>query len=158
PTFVSTRLLVYVATAPDGLGTCLYGIDVERRMPRRITFGVEHYTSVAASADGRRLVATVANPATSLWRVAISKQIAEEAKAEPILPTVQAPSPRHAPDYLVYLSSKGGANGIWRLRLDKSVKELWTGSDGDVRAFAISPDGSRIAFVVQKSGRTNLYL
>jgi serine/threonine protein kinase/Tol biopolymer transport system component len=158
PTFVSNRMLVYVATSPDGLGTCLYAVDVERRVPRRITFGVEQYTSIAASANGRRLVATVANPVTNLWRIKITDDVVEEAKAEPLLQTVQALSPRHGKDYLLYLSSRGGANGIWQLQPDGSVKELWPGSDGRVLAFAISPDSKRIASVVQKNGRTNLYL
>ena len=158
PTFVSNRMLVYVATSPDGLGTCLYAVDVERRVPRRITFGVEQYTSVAASANGRRLVATVANPVTNLWRMKIAEGVVEEAKAEPLLQAVQALSPRHGKDYLLYLSSRGGANGIWQLRPDGSVRELWPGSDGRVLAFAISPDGNRIASVVQKNKRTNLYI
>jgi Tol biopolymer transport system component len=151
-------MLVYVATSPDGLGTCLYAVDIERRVSRRISFGVEQYTSVAAAANGRRLVTTVANPVTSLWRMRISNGVVEESKAEPILRTAQALSPRQGHDYLLYLSSKGGANGIWQLLPDGTVKELWPGVDGRVLALAISPDGSRIAFVVQKGGHASLYV
>ena len=39
------------------------------RSTRRVTSGLEQYTSVSASRDGRRIVATVANPSASLWRV-----------------------------------------------------------------------------------------
>src|SRR5262245_3843881 len=88
----------------------------------------------------------------------ITDGIVDESKVEPILQTVQALSPRHVKDYLLYLSSRGGANGIWQLQPDGAVKELWPGSDGRVLAFAISPDSSRIASVVQKNGRTNLYV
>jgi len=88
----------------------------------------------------------------------ITDGVVEEAKIEPLLQTVQALSPRHGKDSLLYLSSRGGANGIWQLHPDGSVRELWPGSDGRVLAFAISPDRTRIASVVQKNGRTNLYI
>ena len=45
----------------DGSGPWLYAMDLRRRVPRRVSFGVETYTSLAASRDGSRLVATVAN-------------------------------------------------------------------------------------------------
>ena len=59
-------------------------MDVERRLPHRISLGVEQYTSIAASADGRRLVATVSNPDTGLWRVPISDRTVEESAARRI--------------------------------------------------------------------------
>ena len=37
--------------------------------------------SIAASADGRRLVATVANPARSLWNVPITDHVLDESSA-----------------------------------------------------------------------------
>ena len=64
---IDSRTVVYLATDSDGSGPWLYAIDVKERVARRISFGLERYTSLAASADGSRLVATVANPKTSLW-------------------------------------------------------------------------------------------
>ena len=59
-------------------------MDVERRVPHRISTGVEPYTSLAASADGRRLVATVSRSTTSLWRVPIADRVIDESDATPI--------------------------------------------------------------------------
>ncbi len=47
---------MYLASDPDGSGPWLYSMDVERRIPHRLTSGLDRYTSLAASADGRRLV------------------------------------------------------------------------------------------------------
>src|SRR4030095_16348611 len=61
PTFIDERTLLYTATRPGGrMG--LYAMEVERRIPHAVSSGVEQYVSIAGSADGRRLVATVANP------------------------------------------------------------------------------------------------
>jgi serine/threonine protein kinase len=158
PTLLNGRLLLYIARAGDGSGPWLYGMDVERRRPHRISLGVELYTSIAASADGRRFAATVANPDAGLWRMPISDQIVEESAARRIaLPTVRALSPRIGPGYMLYLSSKGGNDGIWKFS-DGAAVELWSGSLGQVpEGAAISPDGQRIAFTAQKGGRNRLY-
>lgn len=52
PVMLDKRTLVYLATDPDGSGPWMYGLDVERPVPHRLTTGVETYTSLAASADG----------------------------------------------------------------------------------------------------------
>jgi Tol biopolymer transport system component len=159
PILLNKRTLLYTALDNDGTGPWLYGMDVERRVPHRISFGVERYTSIAASADGRRLVATVANPEASLWRVPISDRIAEEPAAHRMpLPTMRGLSPRIGPGYMLYLSSKGGTDGIWKVADGRAV-ELWNGSAGRVLdGAAISPDGAHVAFAAQKSGRNRLYV
>ena len=159
PTLLDERTLLYISKASDGSGPWLFGMDVERRVPHRISFGVERYTSIAATADGRRLVATVSNPEATLWRVPISQGIVEEGGASRVaLPTVRGLSPRIGRDYMLYLSSKGGDDGVWKLANGTSV-ELWSGSLGRVLTGpAISPDGRLIAFTPHKGGRTRLYL
>ncbi len=57
PVLLDRRTLMYLASDPDGSGPWLYSMDVERRIPHRLTSGLDRYTSLAASADGRRLVA-----------------------------------------------------------------------------------------------------
>ena len=59
---------------------------------------------------------------------------------------------------MLYLSSKGGNDGIWKFA-DGTAVELWNGSAGRVpEGAAISPDGGHVAFIAQKSGRNKLYL
>ena len=80
PTFLDERTLLYLAAAEDGSGPWLYSFDIEARTSRRMGFGVEQYTSLAASADRRRLVATVERAKTTLWRVPIADRIVDEAR------------------------------------------------------------------------------
>jgi hypothetical protein len=47
-------------------------VDVERRIPHRLTSGLELYTSLAANANGRHLAVTVASPKRTLWRLRIA--------------------------------------------------------------------------------------
>ena len=52
PVLLDQRTLMYLASDPDGSGPWLYSMDVERRIPHRLTSGLDQYTSLAASADG----------------------------------------------------------------------------------------------------------
>ncbi len=63
---------MYLASDSDGSGPWLYSMDVDRRIPHRLTSGLDRYTSLAASADGRRLVVTLASPKRTLWRLRIA--------------------------------------------------------------------------------------
>jgi Tol biopolymer transport system component len=159
PTLVDQSTLLYLASAADGSGPSIYGLDLERRVPHRISSGVERYTSLAASADGRRLVATVARPRTSLWRVALAPQPAQMADARKIaLPTAQGRLPRLAPDFLLYVASNGGTEGIWKF-VDGTATQLWTGPAARiVGGPAIAPDGHRIAFSVEEGAATTRLL
>jgi Tol biopolymer transport system component len=159
PVFLDRRTLMYLATTADGSRTGLHAVDVERRTSHAISAGVEHYTSLAASADGRRLVATVARPRGTLWRVPISEGVAEESAASRIaLPTASGLSPRLGANYLLYVSSGGGRTGIWK-QAAGTATELWSSPDARiVGGPAIAPDSRGIAFVVEERGRTRLYV
>ncbi len=160
PTLLDERTLLYLATAEDGSGPWLYAMDVERRIPHRVSVGVQRYTSIAASADGRRIVATVASSSESLWRVEIGDEPVGESAARRIpLPAVRGRSPRLGPGYMLFLSSRSGVDTIWKVA-DDAALELWRGSEGRVVGGpAIEPDGGRIAFPLQqRSGQTRLYL
>ncbi len=159
PVFLGRRTLMYLATDPDGSGPWLYSLDVERRIPHRLTSGPDRYTSLAASADGRRLVVTLASPKSSLWRVQIADSTKEMPAATPIeLTTGTGFSPRLGPDYLLYVSATGSGESIWKLA-NGTTSELW--SDKAAQVFggpSISPDGRRIAFSVRRNGQDVLFV
>jgi serine/threonine protein kinase len=158
PVFVDRRTLIYRATAEDGSGFWLYGMDVNHRIPHRVSFGVEQYLSVSASADGKHLAATVSNPTGSLWTVPLSGATAGESDATPfVLPNVRAVHPRFGPDYIVYLSSRSGADGLFRFS-NGTVMELFGATEGRIIAApAVSLDGRRLCFATREK-RSKLYV
>jgi serine/threonine protein kinase/Tol biopolymer transport system component len=162
PAWLDARTLIYSATADDGSGRWLYAMDVEHRIPHRVSSGIaEQYLSVAVDqVQPHHLVATVANPTAGLWTVPITNDIQPESAITPIqAANTRALSPRYAGDYLAFLSSKGGADGLWALDSSGTAVELWKGGDGGVVAApAISPDGNRICFSYRKQGHAELYV
>jgi Tol biopolymer transport system component len=160
PTLLGNRTLLYLTTDEDGSGPWIYAMDVERRIPHRISTGVDEVMSLAASADGRRLVATVARSTAGLWRVPIGDRVIDESGATAIsLPTGRGLSPRVGPGYVVYRAPKAGNDGLWKLPTGGAPAVLWSGLDGRVVAGpAIAPGGQRLAFSAQSRGRTQLYV
>ena len=162
PAWLDARTLIYAATADDGSGRWLYAVDVEHRIPHRVSSGIaEQYLSVSIDqTQPHRLVATVATPTAGLWSVPIAADVQPESAVTPFqAPNTRALSPRYARDYLAFLSSKGGADGLWRIDDRGTAVELWKGSEGGVVAApAVSPDGHRICFSYRKHGRAELYV
>jgi len=163
PTALDDQTLLYIASAENGAGSWLYAMDLKTRVTHRANLGVEDFISVAASNGPNgpmtRLAATVSNPRGTLWTVPISDRVAKESDAKPVeLPAVRAVSPRYGPNYLLYLSSKDGGDGLWKFQ-DGASTELWKPTDEILTASAaISPDGSQICFTVRKQQRQHLYL
>ena len=157
PVLLDQRTLLYLASNPDGSGPSLYGMDVERRIPHKLTSGPDVYTSLAATADGRHLVLTLASPKRSLWRLRTGDS--PTAAAAPIpLTTSTGFSPRLGPDFLLYVSATGTGESIWKLAKGAS-SELWRGEGARILGGpAISPDGRRIAFSVRQRGQALLYV
>jgi len=157
PVLLDRRTLVYLASDPDGSGPWLYGMDVERRVPHRLTSDLDRYTSLAASGDGRRLVATLASPRRTLWRLRIDDASMETTPAAQIpLTTTTGYSPRLGPSYLLYVSTTGAGDGIWKL-VNGSSTELWSEPDAHIIGGpAISPDGQKIAFSIRQNGKSLL--
>ena len=160
PTFVDSRTLLYLATAADGSGPWIHALNVERRVSQPINTGVDPYTSLAASADGRRIVGTVSRPTSGLWRARLDDRPIEESRAVRIaLPTAHGLSPRFGADYLLYRASTSGTEGLWRLAEGQKAAELWNGRDGRVVAApAIAPNGRQLAFPVRRGGVTRLHI
>jgi Tol biopolymer transport system component len=159
PVFLNRRTLMYLASDPDGSGPWPYSIDVERRIPHRLAFGPDRYTSLAAAADGKRLVVTRASPKSTLWRMRIGDRSAEFPAPDRIaLTPVSTSSPRLGPDYLICVSSAGTSESIWK-RASGADTEIWSGDGAQIIGSpAISPDGRRIAFSVRQRSQTLLYV
>jgi Tol biopolymer transport system component len=160
PVFLDARTLAFLSSDKGGSGPWIYSVDVEGRVPRRASFGIDRYTSLSASADGRRLVATLASPKGTLWRVPIGSEPAQPADARPIpLTTVTGSSPRLGDGYLLYVSSKGTSDSIWKLQGDRAT-ELWNSPETRVMGGpALARDGRRIAFSTRRlDGQTLLWI
>jgi Tol biopolymer transport system component len=157
PVFLNARTLLYLASDSDGSGPWIHSLDLDRRIPRRVSFGIDRYTSLAASADARRLVATIASPKGMLWRLPIAGARAETSSARRIpLTTGNGSSPRLGAGYLLYVSSNGATDSIWKLQGDRAT-ELWSASDTRIIGGpAIARDDGRLAFSIRQNGQTML--
>jgi len=158
PTLIDDRTMLFVSPAEDGSGPWLYALDVKTRKSTRIGVGVDQYRSIAASADGRRLVATVANPRSALWSIPIGDRVATENDAKQIaLPTTRALAPRIHGDTVLYLAPHAGAGlGLWRLAHGQS-EEIWNGAETPLdEPAAIAYDGKKIAVAVRGGGHIRL--
>lgn len=152
PVLLDPRTLLYLASDAPGAGPWLFSVDVERRIPHRLNFGLEQYTSLDASADGTRLVATAASVHASISRLTLS--------ADPhVAPAFSSgTSPRVGPDYLLYVTSNAGRQGIWTVHSGEN-RELWSSAQASLPAGpAIAPDGRRIAFDVVDAEKTSLFV
>ena len=159
PTWLNDRLLMYLATDDEGYGPWVHAMDVERRIQHRVFAGVEPITSLAASADGRRLVATVSRSKAGLWRVPIGDRVMEESDTSPVsLQTGTGLSPRWEAGSLIYRGARAGRVGLSRQADSGAAVDLWNGINGRVEAGpALARDG-RLAFLVHRHGHTELYV
>jgi Tol biopolymer transport system component len=154
---LDSRTLVYVSRAEDRGGPWLWVLDVETKASRRVSWGLEQYTSVAASGDGRQIVATVARQASTVWTVPILDGQADDSDAQryPVT-TVHALAPRFGGTSLFYLSAVGKGGRLWRIA-DGAAAEIWRGTEGTLsEPPAISPDGKQMTLVVSRQGRRQL--
>src|SRR5262245_45162151 len=160
PTPISNTTVLYVARDSTGAGPWLWAMDVERNATRRISLGVEKYSSIAASADGRRLAATVGNPTATLWSVPILDRLAGESDVKPYpLPSVRALMPRFGADALFYVSSQGaGGEGLWRHQNGEVIEICRGATAALLEPPAVSADGRRVAFVLRQNGSLRLHV
>lgn len=159
PTPIDERTVIYTARDTDGAGPWLWALDVETKVSRRASVGLEQYSSVSASADGRRLVATVQDPQAELWSVPILDRPATESDATPFadLSTTRALAPRFGGSSLFYLSSRGSGDGLWRYG-DGKVAEIWRGSETALlEPAAVSHDGESVVLLLRRDAGWRLH-
>ena len=161
PIVIDQGTVLYVARDADGAGPWLWSLDVDRRTTARISSGIDQYMSISASRDGRRMVATVANPSSSLWRVPLLAGTATEGEAQPYsLPvrTGWTRAPRFNHEALFYLSANGTGDGLWQVTSDQST-QVWRDVDATLsEPAAVSPDGRELAVVVGRAGKRSIWL
>lgn len=157
PIFVDARTMLYLTTDSEGAGPWIHAIDVERREPRRVSPGLERYTSLAASLDGRSLAATRTDLKTTLWRVPIDGDRAAAAEPQRIpLAAGTGRSPALGPGYLVYVSAGADGDTVWKQQAEAAT-EMWRSPQARIiGAPAVARSGTRIAFAAREGDRTSL--
>jgi Tol biopolymer transport system component len=95
----------------------------------------------------------------ALWRIPITDTRTGSSAAKRIpLTTGSGSSPRLGPGYLLYISSKGDSDSIWKLRGELAT-ELWSAPGTRIiGAPAVSRDGRRIAFSTRRNRQTSLHV
>jgi Tol biopolymer transport system component len=156
---LDARTLIYTAPAEDGTGPALWILDVPSRASRKVSSDLDRYTSVAASRDGRRIVATIANPSASLWRLPLVDRPVDERDVQPYhVSTVRALAPRFAGASLFYLATGGVGDSLWHAG-EGQTSEVVRGADMPLsEPAAVSPDGQHIVVVVRRAGLRRLVI
>ena len=157
--------ILFLAKDRNGAGPSIWTFDVARRASQRIAFGLEQYTSLSATADGRRLAVTVAIPSARLWSVPIgvasgaARAEATEADVKPFPPNAtSAMAPRFRGNAIYYLSPTGAGDRLVRFDAGNPV-DIWGGPQNGLEApTAISPDGRKIAVVARQGEKRRLRL
>ncbi len=159
PAPINERTVLFVAHNKDGAGPWLWAFDEKTRISHRVSSGLEQYSALAATADGRRLAASVVNPQVNLWSVPLPSRLVEERDVEAFqLPTMRSWAPRFGGGSLFYLSSRDGADGLWNYR-DAKALEIWKGSEGALQLPpAVSADGKAVAFALRRDGKQEMHI
>jgi len=155
---IDDRTVLFVAPDTDASGPWLWALDVVQRQVHRVSPGLERYLSVAASANGRRLVATVAKSTAGIWSIPIADRIVEERDATQLaMPTARALAPRFGSgSVMFYLSSAGGGDGLWRVENGRATEIRMDAGTSIIEAPSVAPDGTRLAVVRSSGGKEHI--
>jgi hypothetical protein len=135
----------------------LWALDVASKRTRRLSQGLEQYTSLSASQDGRRVVGSVSSPTANLWWVPLGDRVADDRDVQQYsVPIVRALAPRFGGKSLFLLSAGGTGDGLWRVQDGQGVQVI-RGADAALsEPPAVSQDGQLVAVVLSKNGRQQL--
>src|SRR5262245_33519598 len=99
------------------------------RASRRLDTHGREFASIAASADGRRIVATEVRSNASLWRVPLRNAGAEAAYLAKLdIRTARGLSPRIGNGFIVYRAPGAGRDSLCKLEGGVTT-ELWSGAE-----------------------------
>lgn len=160
PVLLDDETLMYLVGQHDGSGPWLYSLELPRGTPVRLGTPLDRYTSLDASAGaGGRLVATAARVKRTLWEIGL--EAGAESASPPValrLPGGSGWAPRAGPGYLLFVTTTGSGDALWKLA-DGTSSEVWHVQGARMLgAPAIAADGRRIAFVTEQRERTVLHL
>jgi Tol biopolymer transport system component len=156
PVLLDARNLAYLATDADGSGPWMYVLDLQERRSHRISSALATFTSLSASADGSKLVATLSSPRDSLWSVPLAAAAAAPTQDPPVRVLNSGASPRLSDATLVYTAASADTEAIW-VRQGDSAHEIWRSKRAHLlNAPTISDDGRRMAFSTTEGGKTTL--
>jgi hypothetical protein len=156
---IDKRWVLFVAHADDGSGPWLWALDVDRKETHRVSVGLDRYLSVAAGADGRRLVASIVKSTVAgLWSMPIHDGLVEEREVTPFkMSSARALSPRFgSASTLFYLSSSGGGDGLWRIQDGQAVDIRMGAGAPIVETPSVWKNGDRIAVVIGTPGKRRI--
>ncbi len=164
---VDGRYLAYTSNQRDRKFFDLYVLDVETRQSRRILEDDANWGPGPFSRDGRRIVAVRSN--ASLDNDLFVLDVAAEVKGAPSEAAHLTPHQgltQHrvldwaADDRSLWLVSDGGRDFTGCARLDLATKQVsWIRTPSwDIGGGALSPDGRRLALVVNQDGYDKLHL
>ena len=160
PVFLpGARGLVYAAN-PFGADLSLWWRPVAAGQAQRLTTGLGEYGQPSVSADGRMLVATVAEPRQAIVSLVVDGGDAAAQPRELGDATTSDLDPSLSPDgrRLVFSSARSGNRNLWIAAADGTrAQPLTSGSAIDDRP-AFSLDGKSIAFVSDRGGARGIWI
>jgi Tol biopolymer transport system component/tRNA A-37 threonylcarbamoyl transferase component Bud32 len=167
-------LLSALEWTPDGSGLLASARDLQSgplnqiwHLPyangaaRQITNGLDSYSGVSLSGDGRSLVSIAGVQEATLW-----VDVRKPGEPEHLDQVSTGPADRDGgagvawtrDNQLVFTSLASGNLDIWSLNLESGVRRQLTSAGGPEIAPAVSPDGSLIAFASTREAARRIWV
>lgn len=127
---------------------------------RRITADINGYLGVAASADGKLIVATQTTPNVNFWAAknGDSKQAIRITQGAGDMFSERLGMAAMPDGRIVYASWRSGNPDLWIMNADGTGQRQLTNAQGADLQPTVSPDGKQIAFITTRTGERQLYV